>query len=65
LNIKNITEENLKTAFAEQVHATNHLRTLAGEKIEFLIFEEKKNRQLLEELFSQKFPDQKVTLPKK
>jgi len=65
LNIKNITEENLKSAFAEQVHAANHLRTLACEKIEFLIFEEKKNRQLLEELFSQKFPDQKVTLPKK
>lgn len=34
-------------------------------KIEFLVFEEKKHRQLLERLFSQKFPHQKVTLPKK
>ena len=28
--MKKMTEENLKNAFAEQIHATNHLRPLSG-----------------------------------
>lgn len=39
--------------------------TLLKEKLKFLLSEERRHRQILERLFSQKFPDQKLEIPKK
>lgn len=38
---------------------------LLQKKLKFLIFEEKKHRQILERLFSQRFPARKLVIPEK
>ncbi len=38
---------------------------LLQQKLKFLIFEEKKHRQILERLFSQRFPERKLVIPAK
>ena len=38
---------------------------LLKKKLKFLIFEEKKHREILERLFRQRYPGEKVVLPKK
>lgn len=39
--------------------------TLLKEKLKFLISEEKKHRKILERIYSQRYPDQKLNIPEK
>ncbi len=65
--------EILAVAVRSEVDAADFYSRLLGriknallrQKLKFLIFEEKKHRQILERLFSQRFPDKDLKLPKK